>query len=149
MTPFLTILIVEDDPPIMDLITHEFTVKYPEQVRICKAASVREAAYEIAQCHPNTILINLGRTHGIQTLTKIKQIATLPIIVYTDTNDPSILNQSWEVTDAVYQKPDRGKMLLDAVVRAAQNHMIRISSNDPIVFAMRQWSAVWGMSARG
>ena len=149
MIPFLTVLIVEDDPPIMDIITHEFTVKYPEQVHICKARSVQEATHEIAKCHPNTILINLGRTHGIQTLIEIKQITGAPIVVYADTDDPKVLNRSREETDAVYQKPYGGKMLLDTIVRAAQNHMIRISSNDPIVFAMRQWSAVWGMSARG
>ena len=84
----LQILVVEDDPPVRNLIT---TTLKAHEYRYITAANGSEAIAQASACNPDVVLLDLGLPDidGIDVIRKLRTWSTVPIIVISARSEES------------------------------------------------------------
>ena len=84
----LQILVVEDDPPVRNLIT---TTLKAHEYRYITAANGAEAIAQASACNPDVVLLDLGLPDidGVDVIRKLRTWSTVPIIVISARSEES------------------------------------------------------------
>ena len=106
------ILIVEDDPPIRNLIT---TTLKTNDYRYLVAANGETAILEASSHNPDIVLLDLGLpgTDGMTLCREIRKVSDLPVIIITskDTEITELMSMNYGADDFV-AKPIRPQLLI-------------------------------------
>ena len=139
------ILVVEDDPPVRNLIT---TTLKTNDYRYLVAANGGTAVLEASSHNPDIILLDLGLPDmdGVQVIRNIRSWSNLPIIVISARSED---NDKIEALDAgaddYLTKPFSVEELL---ARLREKAILYDSGNDGCQFCFRQWKTESGLCWR-
>ena len=116
-----TVLAIDDDPDILELVTTALTPHYVVKTGSCG----RECLELAASIHPNVILLDVIMDHlgdGLDCLRKLKEEATtrqIPVVMMTSVNDVydyrSQVEASFYEHDRWLDKPVKADVLLKTV----------------------------------
>lgn len=116
--PDKTVLIVDDDPSVHDLVAH--ALRTTARVTGCLSAS--QALETLASRHFDVLLLDLGLPdmHGLDVLSRLRQlgIATRAIVITADDTPESLLRAIREKTYEYLRKPFAADQLAELVQRA-------------------------------
>ena len=128
----MKILIVEDDPEILDVISIAFEIRWPEAV-ILRTTTGKEAVNLATSQQPDLIVLDLGLPDidGFDVLREIRLFSNLPIIILTARDEEKDIVKGLERgADDYMVKPFR-QLELIARAQALLRRVHQISQTSP------------------
>ena len=127
----MRILVIDDDPGIIDLIQLTFELGWPE-VKLIQAETGREGIKLIESEFPNVIVLDLGLPdiNGFEVLKEIRRFSGLPILALIPNDDEKAIVKvfTWGANGCLI-KPFRQMELLARVKALSGNR--RVTSPEP------------------
>lgn len=113
----MKVLIIEDDPATVEMVSMAFEFRWPEAVLVSIAKGVQGAEL-VEKESPNVVILDLGLPDmdGIEVLREIRQFSEVPVIILTARGESSDVVRGLELgADDYVTKPFDAMVLLARV----------------------------------
>ncbi|HUS14347.1 MAG TPA: response regulator transcription factor [Chloroflexia bacterium] len=120
----MKILVVDDDPDVVEAITLSFGLQWPES-RIVAAADGREALRLVEREHPDVILLDIGLpdTDGFEVARRVRERSDVPILMISARGEEIDKVRGLELGADDYVTKPFGYLELSARIRAVLRRM--------------------------
>jgi two-component system KDP operon response regulator KdpE len=127
----VTILIVDDEPPIRRLLRTSLTA---QGYRVVEAETAAAALAEIRNHEPDVVILDLGLpdSDGLTVIETVRRTAALPIIVLSSRGDESGKVAALDLGADDYLTKPFGMAELVARIRAALRHRLQVEGAEAI-----------------
>jgi two-component system KDP operon response regulator KdpE len=127
----VTILIVDDEPPIRRLLRTSLTA---QGYRVVEAETAAAALAEIRDHEPDVVILDLGLpdSDGLTVIETVRRTAAVPIIVLSSRGDESGKVAALDLGADDYLTKPFGMAELVARVRAALRHRLQVEGAEAI-----------------
>ena len=127
----VTILIVDDEPPIRRLLRTSLTA---QGYRVVEAETAAAALAEIRDHEPDVVILDLGLpdSDGLTVIETVRRTAAVPIIVLSSRGDESGKVAALDLGADDYLTKPFGMDELLARMRAALRHQLQVQGERPV-----------------
>ncbi len=113
----MKVLIIEDDPATVEMVSLAFEFRWPESILISTDKGIKSAEL-VEKESPNVVILDLGLPDidGIEVLREIRQFSNVPVIILTARTEDSAVVRGLELgADDYVTKPFDSMVLLARV----------------------------------
>jgi two-component system KDP operon response regulator KdpE len=127
----VTVLVVDDEPPIRRLLRTSLTA---QGYRIVEAADAATALSEIRNHEPDIVILDLGLpdADGLSVIETVRQGSAVPIIVLSSRGDERGKVEALDLGADDYLTKPFGMAELVARIRAALRHRLQVEGAEPV-----------------
>jgi two-component system, OmpR family, KDP operon response regulator KdpE len=131
MTRLLTVLVIDDEPPIRRFLR---TTLAAAEYRVVEADNAAQALRLLASEKPDLLILDLGLPDksGIELIAGIRQISTVPILVLSARHDERSKVEALDLGADDYIAKPFGMAELMARLRAALRHAFQVQGELPL-----------------
>jgi two-component system KDP operon response regulator KdpE len=127
----VTVLVVDDEPPIRRLLRTSLTA---QGYRIVEAGDAAAALVEIRNHEPDIVILDLGLpdADGLSVIETVRQSSAVPIIVLSSRGDERGKVEALDLGADDYLTKPFGMAELVARIRAALRHRLQVEGAEPV-----------------
>jgi two-component system KDP operon response regulator KdpE len=127
----VTVLIVDDEPPIRRLLRTSLTA---QSYRVVEADNAAAALVEIRNHEPDVVILDLGLPDGdgLTVIETVRHFSAVPIIVLSSRSDERGKVEALDLGADDYLTKPFGMAELVARIRAALRHRLQVEGAEPL-----------------
>ena len=118
----MKILLIDDDPDIVDVVVNVFALNWPE-AKVCSADNGMAGLELLRAESPDVVILDLGLPdkNGFEVLKDIRQVSYVPVLILTVKTSTDDITKALELGADDYVVKPFSHLVLLARVRAAYN----------------------------
>jgi two-component system KDP operon response regulator KdpE len=127
----VTVLVVDDEPPIRRLLRTSLTA---QSYRVVEADNATAALVEIRNHEPDVVILDLGLPDGdgLTVIETVRRFSAVPIIVLSSRSDERGKVEALDLGADDYLTKPFGMAELVARIRAALRHRLQVEGAEPL-----------------